>query len=45
MNTKEISKVSVEKALAFIESGIYTKKNSTRTIADLVDYWHTHNLK
>ena len=43
MNTKEISKVSVEKALAFIESGIYTKK--TRTIADLVDYWHTHNLK
>lgn len=26
MNTKEISKVSVEKALAFIESGIYTKK-------------------
>lgn len=26
MNTKEISKVSVEKALAFIESEIYTKK-------------------
>ena len=26
MSTKEISKVSVEKALAFIESGIYTKK-------------------